>query len=95
MVLCYNVFWSFVIIYGVCKFGQEVSDAFDDIRYEIEQIRWYYLPSQMQQMLPTIMIVAQQSVDLRVFGSILCDLVTFKHVSFNCLIIQMEYFFLN
>lgn len=81
MVLLYNIFWSFVIIFGVCKFGQSVSDAFDDIRYEIDQLRWYYLPTRMQQMLPTLMIVAQKSVDLHVFGSISCDLVTFRQVS--------------
>lgn len=91
MVLCYNVFWAFVIIYGACCFGQRVSNAFDEIRYEIEQISWYYLPSSIQQMLPTIIIVAQKSVDLRVFGSISCDLVTFKQVSFN-LNIQIKYF---
>lgn len=103
MVLCYNVFWSFVIIYAVCMFGQEVSNAFDDIRHEIEQIRWYYLPPHIQQMLPTIIIVSQKSVDLRIFGSISCDLVTFKKVSFKNSMpifiisfkLSLNYFFLH
>lgn len=83
MVLGYNVFWSFVIIYGVCEFGQEVSNAFDDIRYEISQLQWYRLSTHIQQVLPTILIVAQKSVDIHVFGSIACDYVTFKQVSFK------------
>lgn len=55
---------------GSCEFGQQFSDAFEEVNDKIEAFDWYLFPSELQRMLPMIMVVAQQPVELKCFGSI-------------------------
>lgn len=75
------MFWSFVIIFGVCEFGEKLSGTFEEINDVYDQFAWYSLPYDVQRILSTLVAVAQKPFEIRVFGSILCDRITFKKVS--------------
>lgn len=76
-----QLFCSFVAVFGMCEFGQRVSESFYKINIVLERFKWYLLPMEAQKMLPIIMIVAQEPVTLKIFGSVACNRITFKEVS--------------
>lgn len=72
--------WSFIIIFGVCEFGEKLSETFGEISYVYDQFTWYLFPYELQQDLATLIMFAQIPVELRVFGHISCGRITFKNV---------------
>lgn len=79
--LAITIFWSFAIIFGVCEFGEKLSEAFEQINDVYDQFAWYLLPFDVQHMLSTLIMIAQKPIELRVFGSISCTRITFRKVS--------------
>lgn len=73
--------WSFVLIFGVCEFGERLSFKFEEINDRYDQFAWYRFPSNIQCMLPVLIMVAQKPVRLCVFGKISCGRITLKTVS--------------
>lgn len=73
---------SFGILFVACELPGRLSDRFDAINSQINKFNWYLFPLKMQQILPVVMIYAQQPVYLECFGSIPCDRETFKRVSY-------------
>lgn len=67
-------------IFGFCEFGGKISAAFEKIDIVLDQLKWYWMPSDTRRMLLTILIVAQKPVELGIFGSISCNRRTFKEV---------------
>lgn len=74
------MFWSFAVIFGVCEFGEKLSEAFGGIAYVYDQFTWYLFPYVIQHGLSTLIIFAQKPIELRVFGNISCGRITFKNV---------------
>lgn len=89
--------WSFAIIFSVCEFGEGLSGTFGEINYLYDQFAWYLFPNDVQHMLSTLMIFAQRPIELRVFGSVSCERITFKKVckftKRNALLKVIEYGF--
>lgn len=85
IILSMDIFWSFVVIFGVCEFGDRLSGTFNEINYVYDELSWYLLPCKIQQTLIILMVFAQKPVQLHVFGtwfgSISCDRITLKSVS--------------
>lgn len=79
-----SVFLSIVLV--ICEFGQRLSNAFDEIHYDIELSDWYLFPCDIQRMLPVILIVAHQPVELKCFGSISAVRENSKKVNFHSLL---------
>lgn len=75
------MFWSFLIIFIVCEFGERLSYTFDEIIDAYEQFRWYLFPRKVQHMQPILLSVAQRPVKVNVFGSISCGRITLRDVS--------------
>lgn len=75
--LCY----AFGIVLIICEFGQRCCSAFDGIIGIIDQFNWYSFPYEIQRLLPIILIMMQQPVALKCFGSISCNHENFKKVS--------------
>lgn len=63
-----------------CELGQRMSDSFDKINFTIDQLDWYLFPIKIQRMLPMIIEIAQEPVELECFGSIACIREVFKNV---------------
>lgn len=80
-----QVFYAFAVMFITCELSQRSNRAFVECNDMIDQIEWYLLPADIQQMLPTIMNFAQQPVNIKCFGTTACDRETFKYVSVQCL----------
>lgn len=74
------VFWSFVANFLFCEFGENVTSHFNELNDIIGQGEWYSLPINIQQMLPTIMVITQKQIILRGFGGIVLTREAFKTV---------------
>lgn len=57
-----------------------MSMEFDDVDAIIGQFKWYLFPLEVQKLLPTLMISAQQEVGFEYFGSKMCNRETFQKV---------------
>ena len=73
--------YAFGIVPGICEVGQQIYNAFDEIDDEIEAFNWYLFPLKMRKMLPIILMVSQQPVQVDCFGSIFVLREAFKKVS--------------
>ena len=84
IVPAFELFSAFVLVFICCELAGLLSNHFDYIDDTMGQFKWYLFPWKIQQILPIILINAQQPVYLKCFGSIPCDRETFKKVRRNC-----------
>lgn len=77
-----KTFYSFVMIFWYCEYGERICSRFDEINDVIHQTDWYLLPVKMQKMIPTILIAAQRPVLLMGFGNVACTRENYKKVKF-------------
>lgn len=73
-----SIVFGFTFIF--CELGQRVSDLMKQIIDTIDQFDWYLFPMEIQRMLPILLIVAQQPIDIVVIGSTSANRDTFKKV---------------
>lgn len=66
-----------------CELGQRMNDAFRGIGDFIYQCDWHLFPIEIKRVLPTSLVILQQSVSLQCFGSIACNREVFKKVSLH------------
>lgn len=74
------VFWSFVQIFVFCNLGESVSALFSQIDNLFYCCDWYTFPTDIQRILPTVMMAAQQPVDIQGFANLKCTRDAFKRV---------------
>lgn len=79
--LAIDLFWALVLIFSVCDFGERLCGKLEEIGHVYDQSSWYAFPYNVQRMLSTLIMIAQQPVELQVFGSISCGRITFRSVS--------------
>lgn len=72
--------WSVIMVFVACEIGVRVGELFEKLEGEVNQFDWYRFPLKIQQMLPTVLIVAQEPVIVKCFGSIACTRQSFKKV---------------
>lgn len=77
------VLYTFGIMFGICEFGQRMTNAFERIDNEFESFDWHLFPLEMQRMLPPILMMAQAPVVLNYFGSMSATREYAKKVSFH------------
>lgn len=80
VITCYQLFWTFVLLFILCYAGEEVSATFEDVADEIYQCEWDSFPYQIRRILPIVMIVAQDPVQIKGYGGIPCSLDRYKKV---------------
>lgn len=81
--LIIEICYAFGLVYTICEIGEKFYDSFKKINDVINHFKWYLLPVNIQQMLPTIILIAQRPVVFKCFGSISCLREAFKKVSFK------------
>lgn len=74
--------WSFVQILMFCDLGENVTTGFSTLGDSIYFCDWYNFPLEIQRTLPTLLMVAEKSVELRGFGNIPCTRKAFRKVCF-------------
>lgn len=82
-VACYGL----SILFLACELSQRLGNAFTEIDRMIEQFDWYLFPLNIRRMLPIIIAVAQEPVNLECFGSISCNRAVFQKV---CIVVHMK-----
>lgn len=75
------LFIALVFVFVKCELAERLSIGFDDINDMIDDFDWYLFPHAMQNMLPIIMMYAQQRVGFECFGSCNCNRALFERVS--------------
>lgn len=84
MVLQLTVFdacLAFGTLAMACELCQRIENAFAQIDDAIGQFDWYLFPIEIQRILPTIIVMAQQPVTVECFGSASCNREQFKKAS--------------
>lgn len=90
MVPIFELLVSFGMVFFSCELAGRLSNKFDEICAEFEQIDWYLLPLKMQRIFPFVLQNAQESVDFECFGSIPCDRSTFKRVGWLTVLVNIN-----
>lgn len=80
--MVYAGYASFVI-FMICEPSQQLSNAFEQIPADIENWEWYLYSHEIQRMLPIILLVSQQPMELECFGGIKASRETLKKVSYS------------
>lgn len=75
------MFWSFLFVFFLCEFGEFVSDRFSECYNVIYEYHWYLCTTEVQQLIPIILIGTQYPITIRGFGNISCDRYSFKRVT--------------
>lgn len=74
-------FWAIILVFTTCECGQQFCDAFGNLNYSLGQLGWYFLPIEIQRLLPMIIINSQQPMLVKCYGNISCERDTFKKVN--------------
>lgn len=77
-----ELFWSFLIIFLVCEFGEMISSRFIMFNDCLEQCNWYSFPIEMQRMYIIVTVTTQRHVVLHAFGNAECSREANKKVRF-------------
>lgn len=75
-----EVFHALFTVGLACEFGEQGCEMFFAVDYTIDEIDWYLYPTEIQRMLPAIMIVAQRPIYMQLFGSVTASRETFQRV---------------
>lgn len=76
-----QTFYAFGIMFVACELCQRSNCEFGECNGMINQFKWYLFPVNVKRILPIIINHAQQSVDIKCFGSTASNRETFKYVS--------------
>lgn len=77
----FNVLSVFGSVFLACEVGQRFSNLFEDINDQLDRLNWYLFPLNVQQLLPTILINAQEEVVFGYFGIITASRVQCQKVN--------------
>lgn len=80
-IILIQIVYAFGVLFTACELGQRTTLALNECADVINQFDWYLLPAEIQRLLPIIINCAQQSVDIKCYGSVSCNRETFKYVS--------------
>lgn len=75
------VFWTFALIFFFCELGEMVTNQFNQFSDVLGQSSWYLFPIELQRMLVTAIVNAQEPVIIRGFGNTMCTRDAFKLVN--------------
>lgn len=73
-------FYAFGLWFTICELGQRLTDAFEKIEDVTERFDWHLFSLEIRKMLPMILMLVQQPVELCFFGSAAGLRETFKEV---------------
>lgn len=68
------------VLFIFCDFGDHVTQGFEDVEMELNQLPWYLFRLNVQKNMPTIIALTQKTVLIKGFGSAHCNRETLKLV---------------
>lgn len=72
---------ALLLVLIACECGQRFCNSFDETNDVLNQINFHLLPIDVQRLLPTVMIYAQEPLLVRFFGSLCLSREQFKKVN--------------
>lgn len=72
--------YVFCLHFFYCEFGNQLESKFDEINEALYESDWTSYPAEVQRMMPVILLVSQQPVQLFAYGNYPCSRETFKKV---------------
>lgn len=81
LIILIEILYAFGVLFTACELGQRLNFAFDECNEMIGEFEWYKFPIEIQRMLPMLMCLAQQPVEIQTFGSVALKREAFKYVS--------------
>lgn len=82
--------YAFGLVLISCELGQRMTNAFEIFEVVMCKLDWLLFPVEVQQLLPPLLIIAQQPVRLECFGSNACMRESFKKVDLAMFKIQID-----
>lgn len=67
-------------LYICCDFGNRVTQGFEEVEIELNQLPWYLFPLDVQKNVPMMIALSQKSMLIKGFGSADCNRETYKLV---------------
>lgn len=80
LLLIYETFVSFALLFLFCELGERVGNGFNGISNMFDEFDWHLLSIENQKNLPTILAMAHIEMQFCCFGSICCVRETFEKV---------------
>lgn len=71
---------AYCVMLLACELTQRSSDYFTNIEDIVVQWHWYLFPGEIKRLLPLILLVVQQPVEIECFGGIVCNRELYKKV---------------
>lgn len=71
------------LVFISCELGERNGTLFCTFEDEINQFDWYQFPMRIQRMLPPILMIAQEPVVVKCFGSASCTRKQFQKVNID------------
>lgn len=76
-----SMFWSFAALFITCEISEVSTEASGKIETELIELDWYIFPIEVQTMLPTCILLAQDVCVIKIFGSSTIGRDTYKQVN--------------
>ena len=83
MITAFYTFYAYGTVFAICELSEHVGNLFNKINDIFGQLDWYLFPEKIQKMLPIVLAMTQQPIEIGCFGSIACTRETFKKVKFQ------------
>lgn len=74
-------FWALCLVFTACELSQRLCNAFNEVDEALCQLDWYLLPTEIQKMLPILMMYAHEPIIVKFFGNISCSRQQFTKVN--------------
>lgn len=75
-----EILYVFGIIFIECEIGHHLSSEFDSINDAVYELDWNSYPDNIKRMMPIILQVTLEPVELSAYGNYACSRETFKRV---------------
>ncbi|XP_031619487.1 putative odorant receptor 85d [Contarinia nasturtii] len=73
VISCWQLFWTFCLLFLNCYRGEEVTGAFEEVADEFYQCEWFSFPNKLQRIIPILTINGQQPVKITAYGGYSCS----------------------
>lgn len=72
--------FSFGLVFIYCEFGERVTARFHEVNDSFYEMDWHLFPIETQRMMPIILSLTQQTVQIQAYGNVPAVRATFNAV---------------
>lgn len=79
------------VMFAYCEMGEQVTSAFEEIEHMLAELDWHLFPSEIQRMMPMLLMVARQPVDFMGYGNLPASRYTMQRVRIQNIFYVLEF----